>query len=357
MEMNVRAAGMRGFDALMAALGVDFRPLLAAVGISESALHDEEERVSLRAYARLLENAVVQTGRDDLGLRMAEYQDVSILGPLAIAMQNAATVGEAVELCSRYLYTHSPGIRLSLHPLQTGQGAPALANCALRMNLVLPSWWPQTQLMEQCLADLHHFVAMLAGSPDALNDALLGVQFTHARCTQAARYIDVFGRPVEFSCAHTQLVVSGRFLGRSMAGVSDDLHRLSLDYLQLAFAPQEATLTERVEDVLRRALSSTRGRRDVVARLLDLHPRTLQRRLRDEGVAFSELVDKARREQARQWLTASQLPLIQVAGAVGLADQAVLSRNCRRWFGCTPLQLRAGRGADAGAPQKSHSSI
>jgi len=350
--MNVRAAGMRGFDTLMATLGVECQPLLAAVGIPDRALHDDEERVSLRAYARLLENAVVQTGQDDLGLRMAEYQDISILGPLAIAMQNAATVGEAVELCSRYLYTHSPGIRLSLHMLKPAPGAADTepANCALRMSLVLPSWWPQTQLMEQCLADLHHFIAMLAGSPDALRDALRGVQFSHDRCTDASRYTTVFGRSVEFCCANTQLVVSGRFLARSMAGVSDELHRLSLDYLQLAFAPQEATLTERVEDVLRRALSSTRGRRDVVARLLDMHPRTLQRRLREEGVAFTQLVDDARREQARDWLTASRLPLVQVAGAVGLADQAVLSRNCRRWFGCTPMQLRAGKRESIATP-------
>ena len=115
MEITVRAAGMRGFGPLMQELGNDPLSLIAAVGIPESALDSDEERISLKAYALMLEHAVQATGQTDLGLCMAERQDISILGPLAIAMQNAQSVGEALQLCSRFLYTHSPGIRVSIH--------------------------------------------------------------------------------------------------------------------------------------------------------------------------------------------------------------------------------------------------
>ena len=40
----------------------------------------------------------------------------------------------------------------------------------------------------------------------------------------------------------------------------------------------------------------------------------------------------------------TDLPLSQVAGLLGLAEQAVLTRACRRWFGRTPREVRrAGR--------------
>lgn len=339
MEVTLRAAGMRGFDTLMHSLGEDPLPYIKAVGIAETALDDDEERIPLNAYTLLLENAAQATGCKDLGLRMAEVQDISILGPLAIAMQNARSIGEALTLCSRYLYTHSPGIRLSLHPLSGSD-----QDCtALRMQLILPSWWKQSHIMDQCLADLHHFTALLVGAPETLNKALHAVQLPHAPTASKARYKKVFGHNVEFQAAQAQLVVSNALLERNMAGISAQLHQLSIDYLQLAYSPLEASLTEKVEDILRRALSSTRGRRDVVAQLLDLHPRTLQRRLSDEGVNFQDLVERARREQAQHWLTTSRLPLTQVAGLVGLADQTVLNRNCQRWFNCTPLQLRSGK--------------
>ena len=130
------------------------------------------------------------------------------------------------------------------------------------------------------------------------------------------------------------------FLQQSMAGSVAALHRLSLEYLKLAFEGSGKTVGEQVEEILRRALSSTRGRREVVARLLRLHPRTLQRRLEAEGLSFSGIVDTVRRDQARHWLTETDVPLAHVADILGLADQAVLCRNCARWFGRSPSAIR-----------------
>ncbi|SLJ82338.1 DNA-binding domain-containing protein [Mycobacteroides abscessus subsp. abscessus] len=55
-----------------------------------------------------------------------------------------------------------------------------------------------------------------------------------------------------------------------------------------------------------------------------------------------------RRQQARRYLTTTTMPLAQVASLLGLAEQATLTRCCRRWWGRTPTQVRrAGLGAPA----------
>ncbi len=339
MSTLIRAAGMRGAAGVLGDYGVAIEPLMDRVQLPYAALADEELRISLPAYSQVLEWGSEAAGCPDLGLQISDRQDISILGPLAIAMQNASTVGEAMQVASRFMHAHSSGIRLSLHA-----DTPVPAQTALRITLITPSWLPRRQLLDLCLADLHHFVAFLAQSAPPL----LKVTLPHTALASPQRYAEFFGHEVEFGSAHAELIVPSDFLGRSLSGAVAALHQLSLDYLKLAFdGGGRKTMNEQVEEILRRALSSTRGRRDVVARLLGMHPRTLQRRLEAEGVSFSDIVDTVRRDQARHWLTESDVPLAHVADILGLADQTVLCRNCARWFRRSPSAIRA-RGLPAG---------
>ena len=68
--------------------------------------------------------------------------------------------------------------------------------------------------------------------------------------------------------------------------------------------------------------------------------RTLQRRLKEEGSSFQELLDHTRRELARSYLADSRRALGQVADSLGFADQSNFFRACRRWFGVSPGQYR-----------------
>jgi AraC-like DNA-binding protein len=323
---------MRGTAELLGELGVAIEPLLDRVQIPRAALNEEDMRISLPAYAHMLEVASELAHCHDLGLRIAERQDISILGPLAIAMQNAATVGEALAICSRYMHVHSPGIRISIH-----HDSPQPGQTSLRLALVIPGWLPKRQVMDQCVADLYHFAGWLAQG----SAPLISVSLPHRALVEPERYAKLFGLEVDFDRPHAEFVVSSEFLAQSLVGASSTLLQISVDYLQLAFARDAQTVGERVDEVLRRALSGTRGRREVVARLLGMHPRTLQRRLAEEGQCFKSMVDVARREQAHHWLTRTDTPLAQVAGVLGLSDQTVLCRNCMRWFGRTPAGVRS----------------
>jgi len=323
---------MRGLADEMRELGVPIEPLMAQLQIPLAALTEEELRISLQAYVQLLEIVSQRANCPDLGLRLAARQDITILGPLAIAMQHAETVGDALAVCARYLHTHSPGIRVSVH-----RDSPTAGETCLRMAFITPGWLPRRQAVEQSLADLFNFSSWIA--QDRL--PALRVSLPHAQLAATQRYVETFGRPAEFMAPHAEIVVPSEFLDRGLTQASATLHQMSLDYLQLAFLPGEQTVGERVEEVLRRALASTRGRRDIVAKLLDLHPRTLQRRLAAEGLRYQAILDTARREQAIHWLTESEVPLSQIAGMLGLADQAVLTRNCQRWFGRSPARVRA----------------
>ena len=82
---------------------------------------------------------------------------------------------------------------------------------------------------------------------------------------------------------------------------------------------------------------------DDVARELNLHLRTLHRRLRTEGTSFHGVKDGLRRDLARYYLEQTGLPVSLVSEKLGFTEQSVLTRCCQRWFGCAPTAYRKGQ--------------
>ena len=80
------------------------------------------------------------------------------------------------------------------------------------------------------------------------------------------------------------------------------------------------------------------------AALLGLNPRTLQRRLASAGASFDEIREDVYRTAAMHYLCETQMPLGQVAAALGYSEQSAFTRACRRWFGATPSTVRATTG-------------
>lgn len=105
----------------------------------------------------------------------------------------------------------------------------------------------------------------------------------------------------------------------------------------------EGTSTSlRVRNLLQSQPLRPEPRREQVALALCLGDRTLQRRLRSEGVSFQQLLDETRRELAQQYLRQPGHSLKRVAEQLGFEDQSNLFRACRRWFGMSPGRYRDG---------------
>lgn len=68
--------------------------------------------------------------------------------------------------------------------------------------------------------------------------------------------------------------------------------------------------------------------------------RTLQRRLAEQNVTYSEVVDRARFDVASRLLTESDTPSIQVAYATAYSDPSHFARAFRRFTGMSPREYR-----------------
>ena len=62
----------------------------------------------------LLKNTALQAQLPALGLKITQYQDISIPGVLDLILQSALSMREVIQYPSDFLYVHSPGLVLSM---------------------------------------------------------------------------------------------------------------------------------------------------------------------------------------------------------------------------------------------------
>jgi AraC-like DNA-binding protein len=80
--------------------------------------------------------------------------------------------------------------------------------------------------------------------------------------------------------------------------------------------------------------------RSRAAQALGLTPRTLARRMQQQGLDFSGLVDQARRDAAMSAVAESTRALADIGQSLGFAEPSTFWRAFKRWTGMTPLQWR-----------------
>jgi len=327
---KVRVGGLRGYKELVRRLGADPKLFTRACGIPDGLLDDEDALMPYRQLIQLMELTATELGLPDFGLRLASNQDIGILGPLSVAMQNSETVEQALRCATTYLFVQSPALSLDID---------RLTNCTrlrVQINLNQMPHDAMSQAEDLAIGVTHGVLAMLAQD----RYKLLRVELPHRPLDDGSLYETFFGAPVSFDCASNALYLSRGTLSSSLLHRSEQLHRMAADYLDVYAPSADGRVLERVETAIRKTLGTDSCNRESVARAMAMHPRTLQRRLKQESTSFDDIRDRIRRQTVEHYLRHTNLPLSQVAGLVGYAEQAILTRSCRRWFGQSPRHIR-----------------
>jgi AraC-like DNA-binding protein len=99
------------------------------------------------------------------------------------------------------------------------------------------------------------------------------------------------------------------------------------------------TLAASARIVLREMLRSDLPTVERLAFSAGMSARTLQRRLREEGTGFGELLEKVRREIAVKKLSSGDVEIAALARELGYSHTAALTRAVKRWTGRSPRSL------------------
>ncbi|BFM06191.1 AraC family transcriptional regulator [Halioxenophilus aromaticivorans] len=104
-------------------------------------------------------------------------------------------------------------------------------------------------------------------------------------------------------------------------------------------AYSEQSWTARTRTALQ-SLLYTRPNLEAVAEHLDIHPKRLRRRLKNEGIEYQDLKDQLRRDIAINALTQSGESIEGIAELTGFAETSTFTRSFKRWTGVTPYTYR-----------------
>jgi hypothetical protein len=154
-SLLVRARALTGFTELVSDLGGDAEGLLSGVGMTAQVLEQPETTISMPGAVALLETAASQLATPDFGLLLAQRQDFSALGPIALIASRANTVGKALVAIARNLPYHVARTSLRM------QAGPAEGLAWLRYELPSEIGGEQRQSVEMCCLMLIQTLRML----------------------------------------------------------------------------------------------------------------------------------------------------------------------------------------------------
>jgi len=165
------------------------------------------------------------------------------------------------------------------------------------------------------------------------------VQLTHG--WEDCAYEQFFGCPVRYAADRSSLSLSLEVVRRRLPTVNRELAAASdriLREFDLCLA--DTSITGRVRRAVLDALPSGKPSTKEVAYRLALAPRTLQRKLQEEGTTFQEVADAVRKDLAQQYVRSGDYSLQEMTYLTGFANPPAFSRAYRIWTGRTPSEDR-----------------
>lgn len=79
---------------------------------------------------------------------------------------------------------------------------------------------------------------------------------------------------------------------------------------------------------------------EAIAANFNTSSRSMQRKLREEGVTYQEVADSVRKSLALQYLNAGSHPVKEISYILGYNELSAFSRAFKRWTGAAPIQYQ-----------------
>jgi AraC-like DNA-binding protein len=173
------------------------------------------------------------------------------------------------------------------------------------------------------------------------NFRLRRATFQHDAPSRIERFDELFQAPVLFSEAENALWIDPEIIQEPLATANPELVRINdrivTDYLAQI---DHDDLGMRVKSKLIEHLPGGHISEADIASSIHVSQRSLQRKLKEQGMSFSQLVESTRRELSLQYVRDPQYSFNEVAFLLGFTEPANFSRAFKRWYDKSPSQFR-----------------
>lgn len=308
------------------ARGLPLEACLVGSGITAAQLDDPEAEVSGLQELRLIQN--LQQGLGHLpavAMEAGLEYPVTVYGIFGFALISSPTLRAALETGVRYIDLTFALTRIRL---ESGSGSPQL--------VIDPRDTPSAVAafaVERDLVAVLMLLRQLVGAPTpavAIDVALPPV-------AHAVRYQSEFGIVPRFGATRTAVVLDTKRLDARMPQADHLAASLCEQQCRalLARRRSRAGYGETVRHHLLEHPAQPPALTTIAARLA-MSPRSLRRRLDEEGTSYRALLDEVRQVLSEALLVTAGLSVDAVAERLGFAETASFIHAFKRWHGVTP---------------------
>jgi AraC-like DNA-binding protein len=311
--------------------GVRPDELLHAAGI-DLALIDPDEGVPQHLRMRLWDEASRLAGDPDFGVHMAEWvckNPEEHFDVLAFAVRSCATLADHYRRMERYVRLIHEG---TFFTLEIEPHAARLVH-----GLIDDPRSPRHAV--ECMLAMAVLQARRSAGDDFTPQE---VRFAHLAPASAREQKRIFRAPVHYGCARNEVVVNAVDLERPQHQAEPRLQMVLERQLEdlMSRLPQERSLPGRVKSCLSNHLLDGEPAVGAIAAKLHMSPRTLQRKLNDEGTSFARVLADLRTELAQRYLGDRRRTINEVAFLLGFAEVSAFHKAFKRWTGKTPAEFQ-----------------
>lgn len=330
----VRATSLIGIDGFFKEHGLVAADELADANIDPAAMTDFTKLISLEAFNKMMLRLAKRTGVESIGIDFAlrAPHNLDNIGPLALVLKLGDTTGECVDNAIRYLkfLTNGLDVRIVKHADQ-GLGEfryspfPPLANTR--------------HLAEHALATARSAMTLLL-----MDDTIVPekITFRHTAPSDLSAHERHFRCPIVFEAETNSLFFDLDLLDVETDGTDEQVAQIVYSYLEAEIEKLSGDLSmeELVETAILQILPSGHCSKQLVSKAVGVHPKQLQRRLNDEGVTYSEILERCRLQSAHQLLVDTNIPINSIARSCGYSSAAAFNLAFRKWKNETPTSYR-----------------
>lgn len=285
--------------------------------------------IPVSTLSRMFEEASTQLKDPDFGIHTAEFFPYESSGLLTLAMLSANNVEEAIRVLSRYGKHIDSGF--TVEPIPGDDQLIIEFEILDLMNAV------HTQLQEYLVALFLQIIR--TGTKKAINP--VEVSFALDPSRERASVKRFFACPVSYGTVNRL-----RFEGAVLAEKFVTAHHLLFDMLTRALQsffrsdPEDQDLMTLVSREIIKHTSNESLRLETVAEELSMSPRTLRRKLAEEGHSFQDAKKVIRRNRAEYFLASTSMSVAEIAYELGYSEISAFSRAFRNWTGESPQTYR-----------------
>ncbi len=329
----IRAGALQSYIYLMESLGVNPYKLLEKYNIDIQLLSVPENYISLVNKIQLLEESARVAKCPDFGIRLASYQKSDLFGVFALIMFDLSNFQHVIKNAVKYTFIHCPEYRV----LVDAQSHLRQDCFAFRFEIDLPEFIIQRQTIEGCIAKIFLILKEIGVQQSQIR----AISFPHTPLASKAIYLKFFGAPIytaePYACIHIKKEVWNLTYEEQYY----DMRARAIELITHNFrSNNELLMRDKVREMIIKFLGIRTISKTEIAEILGVHPRTLQRRLYEEGTNFEDIKISVYKQAAARYINSTDLPLHQISDILGFSEQSAFTRAFKKWFQTSPYRFK-----------------